>query len=483
MPTLDACPKNELITGCAFAQYLLSQEPVYDKLILADIRPTDGWIGHVQTGTFPAYSGVTHTLDRFNHVWPDTTHPWVNLEDAYGSCLGTPCDKTEHSICWGVTRLTYHLEEQSWQTPLLCFDQMMHITHAKEHLRQIITDILRPATSAIQSMFIRKRALIQSINAGTAWYASAAMTPLTGVWQVDANGSECYWCCNAPPGSPPNSKLTPQMLQRRVNRLMLMGYFGKQPFKDSPPGIELVTDMETCWELDKLGGATPWAPNAPTLVGNWRFTEFDAANKYWRYGFSGAIGNYMVRVDPMQLRFKYVDAGGPAPNLYRYQLVIPYTNGPASSSQPPNTATSFAAGLRDNANAEFDTAQYSFTFIWHNRAMECLVADATPVNPEMPFSSRNFGGKWQWVMDNLGADCNGQPIENKRRNKGQFIADFKQAIRPLYTEFCEAIFHMREPACVHVVSPCNDQTATYPLQTYDSECHPCDCPPAMARNQ
>ena len=59
----------------------------------------------------------------------------------------------------------------------------------------------------------------------------------------------------------------------------------------------------------------------------------------------------------------------------------------------------------------------------HKKGLEALVMDAQPVNPEMPFSSRNFGGKWQFVMDNLGAGENGCVVENKRRNKGQFIAD------------------------------------------------------------
>ncbi len=105
--------------------------------------------------------------------------------------------------------------------------------------------------------------------------------------------------------------------------------------------------------------------------------------------------------------------------------------------------------------------------------MTALVADATPVNPEMPFSSRNFGGKWQFVMDNLGAGSDGCVIENKRRNKGQFIGDFKLAIRPEYTEFANVFFHKREPACVPCIATCNPDPG-YPAQVYDSSNTPCD---------
>ncbi len=441
------------IVSCdKFTQFLVRQEPVYDKLILRDIRPEDGWIGTVNTGTFEAYSGTQHTLDRFNAVFPNTTKQWIPTE--IGSCVGTPCDKIENCIGWGSTRLVYFLEEQSWATPLLCYDQDMHITQAKQQFSQIISDILKPATSAIMSNFLRKRA---AQIAEKKWVADATMSDFTYTWVV-VGDEEIYIDATAIP----TSKLTPQMLQRRVSPLMLKGYFGKQPFKDMPPLIELVTDMETCWELDKLATSVPGAlGNYPTVAGNWRFEQWDAANKYWRYGFSGQLGNYAMRVDPMGLRFNFVGIVGGA---FRFQVVLPYRNVPSSGAGD-------AAGLKSVENEDYQRAQYGWSLIWHRKAMTALVADATPVNPEMPFSSRNFGGKWQFVMDNLGADVNGCVIENKRRNKGQFIGDFKLAIRPEYVEFAELIFHKREPACVITVDTCSTETS-YP-QDYSSCNEPC----------
>ena len=448
-----ACSSGE-VSGCEFTSFLVHQTPIYDKLILEDIRPEDGWILHVDTGTFPAYNGTTHYLDRFNHVWPNVTKQW-NTTQA-GNCLGTPCDKTEYCIGWGATRVSYYLEEQSWRTPLLCYDQNMHITHAKEHFRQIIGSILKPATSAVMSNFLRKRV---ADHAEKKWVASAGMTDFTFAW-VTVGDEELYIDTDVPP----SSKLTPQMLQRRVQPLMQKGYFGKQPFKDMPPLIELVTDLETCWELDKLATSG----GTPSVSGNWRFTQWDAANAYWKYSFSGQIGNYAVRVDPFALRFNYV--GLTIAGLYRYQVVLPYRNVPSSGAGT-------AAGLKDQENPDYQKAQYQFSYIWHRKALQCLVSDATPINPEMPFSARDFGGKWQFVMDNLGSDCNGVAIENKRRNKGMFIADFKLAIRPQYVEFAELIFHKREPACVIAVDVCNADPG-YPTQTYESCNDACDsaCP-------
>lgn len=247
---------NGQISGTQFAQLLVTQLPVFDKLILEDIRPEDGWIGTVETGVFPSNSGVTHTLDRFNHVFPNVTKAWSAVGAT--SCVGTPCDKTENYLTWGATRITYSLLEQYWASQLLCFDQQMHVTHAKEHFRQIISSILKPATSAIQSNFLRKYG---AINAGKKWAASTAMSDFTFEF-VSVGGEEIYIDATVLP----SSKLTPQMLQRRVQPLMQVGYFGRNPFKDQPPLIELVTDLDTCWDLDRLATAG----TSPTVAANWR---------------------------------------------------------------------------------------------------------------------------------------------------------------------------------------------------------------------
>jgi hypothetical protein len=440
------------ILSCSkFTQFLVDQLPVYDDLILEDIRPTDSWIGNVAQGTWEPHTGVEHTIDRFNHVYANTTKVWNRTRDA--SCVGTPCDKTENRIGWGSERKTYYLEEQSWATDLLCFDQMMHITKAKQQFRQIIEGILRPATSDIYSNFLRKRTLD---HAGSKLIANKTLTPFTFEWTV-VGDEEIYLDCSAANTS--IFKLVPQMLQRQFNPLMNIGYAGKNPFKDTAPFIELVTDIETCWELDKLGGSTG-VGGTPSVGSNWRFTEWGAANEYWRYGFSGQIGNFMVRTDTRSLRFNFIGQNGKAVNKYRYQVVLPYKN----------VVTSGAGGdpgLKSEYNVDYEKALFTISFISHKKGIEALVSGASPINPAMPFQNRNFGGNWQFVMDNLGEDVNGCVIENKRRNKGQFIADFKIGIRPMHTEFLVAFLHKREPLCVPEINTCQDDPG-YPIQSYRS---------------
>jgi hypothetical protein len=265
--------------------------------------------------------------------------------------------------------------------------------------------------------------------------------------------------------------LVPQMLQNRFSQLMRRGYAGKNPFKDTAPFIELVTDMDTCWSLEHLGGQQGvGGGDTPNVLGNWRFTNFNETEKYWRYGFSGQIGNFMVRVDEMGLRFNFVADRGvaAAPNRYRYQVVLPYKNG-------VTTGAGGAAGLGSDANGDYDKAQFAVSYIWHKKAMELLVPDARPLNPEMPFGHRDFGGKWRFAMHDLGEDQTGAVVSNKWENKGQFIAWFKYYIRPLHTEFAEVFFHKREQFCIPNIDPCAADPG-YPPQEYNSCLPSCELP-------
>jgi len=446
-------------------------------MIMEDIRATDGWLLNVSTGTTPMGTPVEITQDRFRSVWPNTTKTWTKVNANGPGCQGNPCDPHEHQISWGADRLTYYAEQQTWGTPLLCYDQDMHITHAMEHIDQIISKILRPATSAVSSNFLRKRHLfwakVKSV-ANRNFATPGTDGVFTYTWTLGGvlGDEEIYFDCSVPPSRV--FKLAPQMLQHRFNPLMLKGYAGENPFKETSPFIELVSDMDTTWELEHLGGQQGiGGGDSPNVLGNWRFQNFDESTKYWRYGFSGQIGNFMVRVDPMGLRFNYVtDLGATAaPNRYRYQIVLPYKNS-------ITTGAGGAAGLGSDENPDYETAQFSISQIHHKKGMELLVPDAKPLNPEMPFGHRDFGGKWRFAMHDLGADQAGQVIANKWENKGQFIAWFKYYVRPLHYEFMEAIFHRREQFCIPEISPCSPDPG-YPAQNYDSTLPPCPIPTAF----
>lgn len=448
-----------------FTQLLVDEQPKYDKRIVKSIRPMDGWIGHVATGPFPAFSGTSMYQDKFEHVFPNTSRAWNTV--SYANCVGTPCNKTFNTLGWGSSRLQFFLEEQNWQTPLLCFDQMLHVTHAREQFNYIINDIMRPATSQIQSMFLRKRALFW---AGKKWAAGAnfgqSASQFSHIWANDASGNEVFLLTSVMP----TSKLTPQMLANRVAPLTREGYFGSDPFGDgkSPPAIELVSGWETVWELDHLGGqqGIGIGTGIPNVTSNWRFTSFEDSRKYWRYGYSGSIGNFMTRVDPFELRFNFVGNSGNATYPFKFQLVLPYTNIVSSGAGG-------AAGLKSIPNPDFELACYRMSFIWHRQGMEVLTQETAQINPEMPYGTRNFGGKWRAVLPHVCVDADGvvESIDNRLENQVQFLSTFQLAIRPFHTEWTEAIFHKGEPQCVYAVDTCS--TCAHPEQSYSSSNAPC----------
>ena len=431
------------LSGEDFANYLVTQTPVYDREVLRDIRPTDGEIGHFETGSWESFSETTHTKDRFNVVFPNLTKKWRAAPD--GSCIGTPCDIPQSEIGWGNTRLTYSREQISYRTQLLCFDDISNKTKAVENFSQIISDVLKPSTNWIVSDFAKRKAAELS---GAKWLADAAQTPFTFTFEDNGDSSTFMTTSGTP-----TSKLTPQMLRRRFNRLVAMGYFGKAIGKDMPPWIELVTDNDSLYDMNE-GDAAVLRSNGDLASTQWRFQEFENVGQFYKYGWSGKVGNFVTRVDAFPLRFNRVSAN-------RFQRVLPYKNISATN------------GLKDEWNTDYENAQYQFSRIHHRMGVKLLTKTLRPISPDMPFMNRSLAGEWRFAMDNLGADCNGVPIANYRRNKGFFYADFDMAAEPLHTEWIETIFHLRTPPCIVTVAACAADPG-YPTQNYDSANAGCD---------
>lgn len=431
-----------------FTNLLLTELPVYSQEILRDIRPTDMLAAHVSSGMWDAFSGVQQYQDRFRNVKANTAAAWQDVTDE--TCAGAPCDPIMNEICWGYERVQYGQKLQSWKSQLLCFDQEISATKAVEHIAQIVSDILKPATSDVTSMFVRKEALRL---AGTKKVLDATLSDFTFTWETTGN-EEIYMV----PSAFPLGKLTPEALQQQFPYLQNVGYFGQwsnDPFWGGYDNMaELITDMDTCWELDKIA-------SNQRISDLWRFQVWNAAHEYFQYGMGGQIGNYMTHCDPFCLRFNRVGN--------RLQLVLPFKNVSANSGDPGAPTV----GLGSIPNPDYFKAQYQISFIWHRWAWQLLTQQMSQINPLMPFLNRDLGGQWTFAINDLGQDCNGKAIANFRKNKGFFYADWRLAAKPQHTEFLFAFLHKREQRVYYVVVPCADDPG-YPTQDYNSACASCD---------
>lgn len=459
------------LDGCGFVQALVDQTPKFSDQILKDVRPTSPWMGHVSTATVEVGTPVEVTKDRFRHVSVNSTKQWTKTVANGVGCTGSPCDPTEHLIGWGADRLTFFEEDTHWSTPLMCYKQQMHISQAEAHITYIIDKILRPATERIMSVFLMKRHLYWSDNK---WVANATQPQFTYQWSLGGVNldEEIYFDCNVSPSN--MYKLVPQMLQGQFMPLMQVGYGGENPFSGkSGPSIELISDNDVIWDLDRLGGQTGVGGGAsPNILGNWRFQNFgEASEKYWKYGFSGAIGNYMVRMDTGGMRFNSVGDMGAAwnggnGNRYRYQWLEPLIN-------YVTTGAGGAAGLGSKVNPAWTKAQYRLSQIMHPKGIRLLYREESTINSELTYMHQNMGGKWQFVTDNLGADVNNTAIQNKRRDKGQFISDFYNYAEPENTEWLGVWFHKAEQMPVPQINTVAADPG-YPTQSYICELP--DCP-------
>jgi len=420
-----------------FTDFLSRRTEHLDDYIIRSLHPVDTWVGHVGIGRFKAEDGVEHTFDRFENVFPDLRGAWEDV--TAGSCVGQPCDPSVTKIGLGFTRDSYKLQRKSYETDLFCFDQILSADRAKQQFAHVIRT-LRRASSLITSHRFRTEGLR---IAKYKWAcANNGLQAITATWDPTMTFLSV--------SALPTSKIGARHLQRRVQPQIREGALGEDINRGTQPMLEFVTDMDEVWNM---------VEGNPELTDHWRFRDFADAEKYHKYGWVGQLGNYGLRADWTALRFNVLGPDPAVPGNTLLQLVFPYTN------------VSATEGLKESVNSDFDNARVQLNFIWHRKAMTSLVRDTTAINPEMPFAMRDFAGKWQFVMDNItcGQDVNGNPIavDNTRRNKGKFIADWAYATQAEYPELAEAFFALREPACIVDIPPCANDPG-YPLQNYAS---------------
>lgn len=436
----------------SFIDVLIRESPHYAREIIRDMRVQDAdWLAMVPTGTWPSFTGTSRTKWRLHNVFPNPTHPWTAFEtDPDSGCVEGVCCRTRHKICWGHSSENYSLIEQSWATPLLCYENISTADRAVMEWQHIIENILRPATGMLMSNAIRKFGALAM--AGTRWAANATMDAFNYTWTADANGDEIYFDCNVAPDNV--FKLTPAMLQRRVHPLFHQGYAGKNPFKDMPPLIELKTSDQDLWDLQH-------AANDPDIKSKWQFEDWGAAQEYWKYNWSGKLGNYAINTEVYQYRFNYVGQFGAVGTPYRYVLVLPAEN------------TSADEGLKWDYNTAYQTACYRISFIHHRGGYRLLTYDAQQINPAMPFLNLDCAGQWKFVNRDIVLDDNGNPFDNSDGLNGRWQSHFKIALEPNNTELCEVIFHKGEPPQVLEIDTC--QTCTgYTVQSFACYCPACE---------
>ena len=440
-----------------FASYIAAKTEHLDEPILLSMHPLDSqWIGHVSTGQFKAEDGVEHTFDRFENVFPKLG-AWRDVQSA--SCVGAPCAKPQTKIGLGFTRDSYKLQETDYATDLFCWDQILSKDRAREQFDHFVK-VLKRVSTLVWSYRFRTEALR---IAKFKWVCNNnGLTAITAAW--DATMTQLTLTpVVAGQSAMPTSRLQAGHLQRRVDPQIRAGADGPKIDKNSAPMLELVSNMDTVWNL---------VEGDSNLTDHWRFSQFSDAGKYYKYGWTGSVGNFGLRSDAFSLRFNVL-SNNTQTGVVVLQVVFPYNNIAATE------------GIKEDVNADYDNTRVQLDFIHHRMAMTSLVRQPRAINPEMPFAARDFAGKWQFVMDNLTcgtvivADLITETniempiaVNNELRNQGKFVTSFGGAIQAKYPELEEGFISLRGPACITDLPICGDDPG-YPEQDYESANEPC----------
>lgn len=452
----------------AFRDFLVQQTPKFDEEIVRDIRPESTLLTHVRLGTAKPGTPPIIVQDRFRHVYPDVTHAWSPVPYTGLGCVSY--QPVTARIGFGAERIAYGAVQQRWRTPVFDLNQIIHSTNAIEHIEQIVSDILRPATVEIMNSLVRrswmqwaKRRVVANSSIGV-----GSRGTFNFEWAAEGEGSNRLIYLDTTVAPTDVFMLTPSMLQRLYQPLMAEGYGGRNPYKEAAPYVTLVTDVDTCWHLEHLCGGGADSGLTPNVAANWRFELFSAASDYFKYGYHGRIGNFLIVNDPHIWRFKYIGTVTKDGNTwYRYQLILPYRN-------VVTTGAGSAPGLGSEPNPDwYASGLFQISFIPHPDGLE--LSSPKVVTPGgTNYRLRQFAGEWIWLDREL-TDENGNLIADEWGQFGAFGAWFRYWVRPVHYEFMALIFHRVASMNVVEIAP-PDQTEDIGPQSYTSAPPTCDQP-------
>lgn len=419
-----------------FSSFLFRRTPNFLKEVVTDMIPRDVvWTSLYQNKTWDSFTGTTHTWDRIHVAHSNDAGDWETVDA--GACVMNICDPSARSIDWGSTRNTFSKFRRSYKTRILCLDQLRNVEEATEQLDAIWKGLAR-VPEDVNSNFLRYNAALGSNkiyicgSAGTTVTTTASMFT-NGLSIVDLGGS----------GSLPTSKLQMPYLQQQIPSLQYNGYF-EGDF--TPTGkFQLVSDMQSIMELCNAN---------PALTQMYNSADFEKGGQYFQYGAMMGCGNFLFKIDPFPARFYHAGNG-------KLRRVWPF----------PNVAAT--VGIKPQLDPLYEAAPYQMSIIPHRLARTIFVGEIPSIHPEFKFGARDLYGKWTWINDaflqgydpNTGATCT---MENPRRNKGYFLADFEAGVQNARPELECVIFHVREAATVADVPRVNAATQWNTTATYQS---------------
>jgi hypothetical protein len=378
-----------------------------------DMHPRDFFYTSLyENVSWDSFTGTEHRWDRVHVAMPNDGGDWEQMDA--GACNMNICDPQVRQIDWGVERKSFFKFRRSYKTRIICLDQIRHVEEAANQLEAIWKGLAKVPEYIIADwmkfQMVQGANLIYICDSTVAPFLPTPSTFTSGLNTINLGSS----------ANLPGSKLQMPFLMRQVEPLMLQGYFDGS---FTPAGtFKVVTDIQSQYEL---------CQGNPALSAMYDAADFEKGGKFYKYGVMAGCGNFLFAIHPYLPRFNHVGNGV-------LQRVWPYQN------------LGTTVGLSPTVDAQYANATYQISGIVHRKARTVYVGEIPSIHPRMQFGSRDLFGKWSWINDaylegfdpNTGVVCK---VENPRRNKGYFLADFEAGVQNTRPELEAMILHKREP--------------------------------------
>jgi len=384
-----------------------------------------GYLNMYPQSNFPNFLGTTLHWNKIHVTRPNDTGCWEAMDA--DPCMTAICDPERLYTGWGVEDFTFGKYHRDYQTPVFCYDQLRHVTEAKQQLSAIV-DGHRKMSKSIMSDFIKLLAIRQSDVIHLAGSANTSVTVTPGMFlnnctKIDLGGT----------GFLPTSELTMEYLDNHVEDLQYNGYFDSEFM---PQGVFQITSDITTWRR--------LANKNPNLTQMYTSADFNKGGKMYAFGVMRAIGQWALKVDEEPFRYQHIGEGV-------LQRIWPYEN------------QAITIGKKPVFSEAYKNARYQLYHVYNRAAREVYVGDTAPVNNGMDFNvSRNLMGEWSWKSPdyfkardpNTGEVCE---FQNDKKNKGYWLAEFEAGMRTIYPEIEMWILALREPQPIFNEKPCSDE--------------------------
>src|SRR3954466_1233757 len=122
----------------AFNDWLTHRSPQwFPKEFARDRQPWSwGYLNMYPQSPFPSFMGTTLHWNKIHVTRPNDNGCWEAMDA--DPCMTAICDPERLYTGWGTEDLTFGKYHRDYQTPVFCYDQLRHVTEAKQQLAAIV---------------------------------------------------------------------------------------------------------------------------------------------------------------------------------------------------------------------------------------------------------------------------------------------------------------------------------------------------------